>query len=60
MELNRKDYRKYVSDDCRKCAMFIEDNWYGSCILREATDEEWMCWSGKPNYYSYIFKLIKK
>lgn len=60
MELNRKDYRKYVSDDCSKCAMYIPDNGNGTCMLRQVKDEEWECLSGKPKYTAYIFKLIKK
>lgn len=58
MELNRKDYRKYVSDDCEKCAMFIHKEY--SCKLNGVTDKEWRCWSLKAPRTNYIFKLIKK
>lgn len=60
MELNRKDYRKYVSDDCRKCAMYIPEGWEGSCKLNGIKEKEWRCWSIKAPYTNYIFKLIKK
>lgn len=60
MELNRKDYRKYVSEDCKKCSFYKQE--YPECKLVELEiyeEQEWNCFSDDMTV-DYIFKLIKK
>lgn len=60
MELNRKDYRKYVSPDCTKCHFYKDSP--VKCSLPESDEyynSEWNCFSDDMTV-DYIFKLIKK
>lgn len=59
MELNRKDYRKYVSSNCNKCVFHTKDknNHHVCRLLNSPMGTVWDC---IENDTLYIFKLIKK